>query len=78
MGDVIARIAIPDAAAVKAILVAADPLALAAVIARGYPVRQPRRLRREPVSSFVTVDPIDGAAFEVSGRAGTWHEISHG
>jgi hypothetical protein len=48
---------------VKAVLGAPDPLALAAIIALGYPVTQPRRLRREPVSSFVTVDSIGGPVF---------------
>ncbi|OBK40116.1 NADH dehydrogenase [Mycobacterium sp. 1245111.1] len=65
LGGVITTIAIREEAQVKTILGAADPLALAAVIALGYPVRRPRRLRREPVSSFVTVDSVDGAAFEV-------------
>ncbi|WP_293004344.1 nitroreductase family protein [Mycobacterium sp.] len=65
LGGVITTIAIRAEDEVKDILRAPDPLALAAVIALGYPVRQPRRLRREPVSSFVTVDSIDGPVFEV-------------
>jgi nitroreductase len=65
LGGVITTIAIREEAAVKTILGAADPLALAAVIALGYPVRQPRRLRREPVSAFATVDSIDGPEFAV-------------
>ena len=65
LGGVITTIAIREEAQVKTILGAADPLALAAVIALGYPVRRPRRLRREPVSCFVTVDSIDGPAFDV-------------
>ncbi len=65
LGGVITTIAIREEAEVKAILGAADPLALAAVIALGYPVRRPGRLRRAPVSSFVTVDSIDGPVFEV-------------
>jgi nitroreductase len=65
LGGVITTIAIREEDQVKTILGAADPLALAAVIALGYPVRQPRRLRRAPVSSFVTVDSIDGPVFEV-------------
>jgi nitroreductase len=65
LGGVITTIAIREESEVKAILGATDPLALAAVIALGYPVRQPRRLRREPVTSFVTVDSIDGPVFEV-------------
>jgi nitroreductase len=65
LGGVITTIAIREEEQVKSILGAADPLALAAVIALGYPVRQPHRLRRAPVNSFVTVDSIDGPAFEV-------------
>jgi nitroreductase len=65
LGGVITTIAIREEEQVKTILGAADPLALAAVIALGYPVRQPRRLRRAAVSSFVTVDSIDGPVFEV-------------
>jgi hypothetical protein len=48
---------------VKALLGAPDPLALAAVIALGYPLRRPRRLRRQPVASFASVDSIDGPIF---------------
>jgi nitroreductase len=65
LGGVITTIAIREEAQVKTILGAPDPLALAAIIALGYPVRQPRRLRREPVSAFVTVDSIDGPEFTV-------------
>ena len=65
LGGVITTIAIREEAQVKTILGAADPLALAAIIALGYPVRQPRRLRRQPVSAFVTVDSIDGPEFAV-------------
>jgi len=63
LGGVITTIAIREEPQIKALLGAADPLALAAVIALGYPVRQPRRLRRQPVSSFATVDSIDGPTF---------------
>jgi nitroreductase len=63
LGGVITTIAIREEAQVKALLGAPDPLALAAVIALGYPVHRPRRLRRQPVSSFTTVDAIDGAVF---------------
>src|ERR1700744_2123149 len=65
LGGVFTTIAIREESRVKAVLGATDPLALAAIIALGYPVRQPRRLRREPVGSFVTVDSIDGPAFWV-------------
>ena len=63
LGGVITTIAIREEPQVKAVLGAPDPLALAAIIALGYPVRQPRRLRREPVSSFATVDSIGGPVF---------------
>jgi len=45
---------------VKRLLGAPDHWALAAGIALGHPVRQPRRLRRAPVESFTTVDRVDG------------------
>jgi nitroreductase len=60
LGGVITTIAIREEPQVKSLLGAPDPLVLAAVIALGYPVRQPRRLRRAPVSSFATIDSIDG------------------
>jgi nitroreductase len=63
LGGVITTIAIREEPQVKALLGAPDRLALAAVIALGYPVRQPRGLRRQPVSSFATVDSIDGPTF---------------
>ena len=63
LGGVITTIAIRAEQQVKALLGAPDPLALAAVIALGYPVRRPRRLRRAPVASFASVDSIDGVAF---------------
>jgi nitroreductase len=63
LGGVITTIAIRAEPQVKALLGAPDPLALAAVIALGYPVRQPHRLRRQPVSSFATVDSIGGPTF---------------
>ena len=63
LGGVITTIAIREEEKVKALLDAPDPLALAAVIALGYPVRRPRRLRRQPVASFVSVDSIDGPIF---------------
>jgi nitroreductase len=63
LGGVITTIAIREEPDVKDLLAAPDPLALAAVIAMGYPVRRPSRLRRQPVSSFATVDSIDGPPF---------------
>jgi nitroreductase len=63
LGGVITTIAIREEEQLKALLGAADPLALAAVIALGYPARRPRRLRRQPVASFASVDSIDGPVF---------------
>jgi hypothetical protein len=59
----VVRGAVAEEPQVNALLGAPDPLALAAVIAVGYPVHQPRRLNRAPVSSFATVDAIDGPVF---------------
>lgn len=64
LGGVITTMAIREEEAVNALLGGTDPLALAAVIALGYPVRQPRRLRRAPVESFATVDRVDGPALQ--------------
>jgi nitroreductase len=63
LGGVITTVAIREEPQVKALLGARDPLALAAVIAMGYPVQRPRRLRRQPVASFASVDSIDGPVF---------------
>jgi nitroreductase len=65
LGGVITTIAIREEQQVKDFLGAPESMALAAVIALGYPVRPARRLRRQPVSSFATVDAINGPAFGV-------------
>jgi nitroreductase len=38
--------------------------ALAAVLFLGYPVRQPTKLRRSPVSSFASIDTFDGSPLD--------------
>ena len=63
LGGVITTMAIGREDEVKALLDAPDELAVAAVIALGRPVRQPRKLTRAPVSSFATVDRVTGAPF---------------
>ena len=63
LGGVITTMAIGREADVKSLLGAPDELAVAAVIALGCPVHQPRKLTREPVSSFTTVNRVTGAPF---------------
>ena len=63
LGGVITTMAIREEVKVNALLGAEEPLALAAVIALGHPVRQPRRLRRSPLGEFTTIDRVDGATF---------------
>jgi nitroreductase len=45
---------------VRALLGVPDTFAVAAVLALGYPVTRPTRLRRDPVESFATIDTFDG------------------
>jgi nitroreductase len=64
LGGVLTTMLIRQEDAVKQLLGAPEQWALAAGIALGHPVRQPRRLRRAPVGSFATVDRVDGAVLE--------------
>jgi nitroreductase len=61
LGGVITTMCIREERAMKALFDAPDHYALAAVIALGRPVHQPRRLTRAPVPSFATVDSVGGA-----------------
>ena len=63
LGGVITTMRVRREDDVKALLGAPDELALAAVIALGHPVHQPRRLRRAPVADWAIVDRVDGAPF---------------
>lgn len=45
---------------VKRLLRVPDPVAVAAVLALGWPTHRPTRLRRNPVGEFATVDTFDG------------------
>jgi nitroreductase len=63
LAGVITTMAIRREREVKDLLGVPDPLVLAAVIALGRPVHQPRRLTRLPVEEFATVDRFDGAPF---------------
>ena len=47
----------------RALFGAPDELALAAVIALGHPVHQPRRLTRAPVREWAVVDRFEGDPF---------------
>ena len=63
LGGVITTVVIREEHAVKALFDAPDELAVAAVIALGKPVKQPRRLTRASVDQFTTVDSLTGSAF---------------
>ena len=64
LGGVITTMPIAREAEVKALVGAPDELAVAAVVALGHPDQpRPTRLRRAPVSSFATVDRLDGPGF---------------
>jgi nitroreductase len=63
LGGVITTMPIRREAEIKELFGAPDQFALAAVIALGHPVRQPRRLTRASVDSFTTVDRLDGESF---------------
>ena len=63
LAGVITTMPIRREAEVRELLGAPDHLALAAVIALGHPVHQPRRLRRAAVADFTHVDRLDGRPF---------------
>jgi nitroreductase len=64
LGGVLTTMPIRQEPALKELLGVPGPLAVAGIIALGYPAG-PRatRLRRNPVESFATIDRYDGAAF---------------
>ena len=45
-----------------------DGYAIAGMVFLGRPVHQPTRLKREPVSSFTTIDTFAGPAFHIEGQ----------
>ena len=63
LGGVITTIAVRREDDVKALFGAPDELVVAAVIALGHPVRQPRRLTRAPVADWASVDGVGGTPF---------------
>ena len=63
LGGVITTMPIRSEPELKELLGVPDELAVAAVIALGYPTRQFRRLTRAPVEEFTTVDRYNGPTF---------------
>lgn len=62
-GGVLSTMAVAEEPSVKRLLGVPDTYALAAVVPLGKPVRQVTKLRRRPVSEFVTRERFDGAPF---------------
>jgi nitroreductase len=62
LGGVLTTMAIRREPEVRTLLSIPDELAVAAVIALGRPRHQPRRLTRDPVEAFTTVDRFNGPA----------------
>ena len=60
LGGVMTTVAIRREPELRTLLGAPAELAVAAVLALGYPTSRPTRLRREPVESFTTFDTLDG------------------
>ncbi|HEX5143728.1 MAG TPA: nitroreductase family protein [Mycobacterium sp.] len=63
LGGVLTTMSVHEEAAVLDLLGAAPPLTLAAVLTLGYPVHRPRRLTRNAVETFTTLDRLDGTPF---------------
>ena len=66
LGGVITTMPIRRDEELRRLLAVPDHVVVAAVLALGRPHRQPRRLRRDPVESFTTVDRFDGEAFALN------------
>lgn len=60
LGGVLTTMTIRREPEMKALLGVPDEYAVVAVLAMGYPVSRPRKLRRGSVSSFATIDRFDG------------------
>jgi nitroreductase len=61
LGGLMTTLAVREEPAAKALFDAPDHYAFAGVLALGHPVKQPRRLTREPVESFAFVDSFTAA-----------------
>lgn len=62
LGGVVTTMTVTREPELRALLRVPDEFAVCAVLAMGHPVHQPRRLRRDPVESFATIDAFDGPA----------------
>ena len=60
LGGVLTTMSVHGEDAVQELLGAPPQLTLAAVITLGHPVHRARRLRRDPVDRFTTIDTVDG------------------
>jgi nitroreductase len=65
-GGVMNTMAVPAEAEVLELLGAPADHALACIVPLGKPVKQPTRLKRQPVESFVTRERYDGEPFTVT------------
>jgi nitroreductase len=63
LGGVVTTMVIRREPEVRELLGVPDEMAVAAIVAMGHPVRQPRKLRRNDVVDFTTVDRVDGEPF---------------
>lgn len=63
LGGVFTTMAVRQEPAVRELLHVSEELAVAGVMALGYPRRRVTRLRRSPVEAFATVDRADGEGF---------------
>ncbi|MDH6197625.1 nitroreductase [Mycobacterium frederiksbergense] len=62
-GGVLTTMAVAEEPKVKALLGIPDAYAIAAVLPLGKPVRQPTKLKRNPVAEIATRERFDGPAF---------------
>jgi nitroreductase len=63
-GGTFTTMAVAQEPQVKELLGVPEQYAVAAVVPLGKPVKQPTRLRRQPVSEFVTWQRYDGRPFD--------------
>ena len=63
MGGTFTTMLVTEEPAVRELLNVPENHALACVIPIGHPVKQPKRLTRQPVEEFVTLETYDGEPF---------------